>query len=39
MNELSILNESALAAELAYRRRVLAVSAPRRSRRVRRAAH
>jgi hypothetical protein len=39
MNELSILNESALSAELDYRRRMLAVSAPRRSRRLRRAAH
>jgi hypothetical protein len=39
MNELSMLNESALQAELAYRRRILAVSAPRRTRRTRRAAH
>jgi hypothetical protein len=38
MNELSILNESALQAELDYRRRMLAV-APRRTRRTRRAAH
>jgi hypothetical protein len=40
MNELSILNESALQAELTYRRKMLAVSAtPRRARRFRRAAH
>jgi hypothetical protein len=39
MNELSMLNESALAAELAHRREVLSVSAPRRTRRFRRAAH
>jgi hypothetical protein len=38
MNELSMLNESALQAELAYRRRVLAVASPRRTRRIRRAA-
>jgi hypothetical protein len=39
MNELSMLNESAIPAELAYRRRMLAVAAPRRTRRFRRAAH
>jgi hypothetical protein len=39
MNELSMLNESALQAELAYRRRMLSVAAPRRTRRIRRAAH
>jgi hypothetical protein len=39
MNELSMLNESALQAELAYRRRVLAVATSRRARRTRRAAH
>jgi hypothetical protein len=38
MNELSILSESVLAAELAYRRKVLAVSARRPTRRFRRAA-
>lgn len=37
MNELSMLNESAVQAELAYRRRMLAVAAPRRTRRTRRA--
>jgi len=39
MNELYMLNESAIQAELDYRRRVLAVAAPRRTRRTRRAAH
>jgi hypothetical protein len=39
MNELYMLNESALQAELAYRRRMLSVAAPRRTRRIRRAAH
>ena len=38
MNELSILNESAIKAELAYRRELLAVSHGRRTRRFRRAA-
>jgi hypothetical protein len=38
MNELYMLNESALNAELAYRRRMLAVAPPRRTRRFRRAA-
>jgi hypothetical protein len=38
MNELSILNESAIQAELTHRREVLSVSAPRRTRRFRRAA-
>jgi len=38
MNELSILNESAIAAELVHRRQMLSVSAPRRTRRFRRAA-
>ena len=38
MNELSILNESAIKAELEHRREVLAVSNGRRTRRFRRAA-
>jgi hypothetical protein len=38
MNELSMLNESAIAAELAYRRQMLAVGSSRRTRRIRRAA-
>ena len=37
MNELSILNESAIKAELEHRREVLAVSNGRRTRRFRRA--
>lgn len=39
MTELSMISESALKAELDYRRRMLAVSSPRRIRRNRRAAH
>lgn len=39
MTELSMLSESALQAELDYRRRMLAVATPRRTRRIRRAAH
>jgi hypothetical protein len=39
MTELSMLSESALKAELEYRRRMLTVAAPRRTRRTRRAAH
>jgi len=39
MTELSMLSEMALKAELDYRRRLLAVAAPRRTRRTRRAAH
>jgi hypothetical protein len=38
MNELSILNESAIQAELTHRREVLSVAATRRNRRIRRAA-
>ena len=38
MNELSLLSEPSVAAELAYRKRVLEVAAPRRTRRFRRAA-
>ena len=39
MNELIMLNESSLRAELAYRRGMLAGASPRRTRRTRRAAH
>jgi hypothetical protein len=39
MTELSMLSESSLQAELEYRRRMLAVATPRRTRRTRRAAH
>ena len=39
MTELSMISESALKAELDYRRRMLAVASSRRIRRNRRAAH